>query len=396
MRQAHPANQKNGIFCIGHVDNIPSYADELRALTHDGNITEKDINDAVDNAAKEFYNKAGYMQFPDGLPVTEQLAKYIRFQLPMQTPQGEDIYGWFYRERPQSYLKGVKWGTHNDFIRFVQSNNMFRIGQIAFESKDEGEAFLNDIAQSTIPESWSYGNSTSQATHPILRSYIENILKRLIKESEDGIANKLVFSNNNNYVKFNLNLLDKYFHDVIIVGSVDRVSNEIIIRNPYRLQSEVESRKLGFPKGAVLPPHFFDDVNDVIFQTSWTIDEDYDAFTHIIEERINRFPPEYQNEAPEQLARKLDEAIKYAVALSQRNYKFIVPMYRPQKDSIQLLMPIYLKGTYSSNPDFALVLTPDKINQLYIPETILPLDAAYQNARLIAKPDEAWLNPNTL
>lgn len=34
--------------------------------------------------------------------------------------------------------------------------------------------------------------------------------------------------------------------------------------------------------------------------------------------------------------------------------------------------------------------------QVSTTETILPLDAVYQNARLIAKPDETWLNPDTI
>ena len=45
-------------------------------------------------------------------------------------------------------------------------------------------------------------------------------------------------------------------------------------------------------------------------------------------------------------------------------------------------------------PDFALVLTPE--GGIYVPETILPIKGAYQNARLIAMPDEAWLRPDTL
>ena len=59
-------------------------------------------------------------------------------------------------------------------------------------------------------------------------------------------------------------------------------------------------------------------------------------------------------------------------------------------------MPIYLTGTYSIRPDFALILTPDKELKMYDPETILPLDGAYQNARLIAKPEESWLNPKQI
>ncbi len=143
-------------------------------------------------------------------------------------------------------------------------------------------------------------------------------------------------------------------------------------------------------------PVFFDDINDVIFQTEWEIDKDFDTFTHIIQERVERFPDEYKEQETDVLARKLDDAIDFAVALAQRNYKFIVPMYRPQKNSIQLLMPIYLNGAYSKHPDFALILTPDKETEMYLPETILPLDAVYQNARLIAKPDELWLNPETI
>lgn len=156
-------------------------------------------------------------------------------------------------------------------------------------------------------------------------------------------------------------------------------------------------RKLGFAKD-VHPeqPHFFEKVEEVIYQPTWTIDKDFDKFTHIIEDRIERFPIEVQSASSDELGRKLDDAITFAVAIARRNYKFIVPMYRPQTGKIQLLMPIYLKGTYSSKPDFALILSPDKENEYYTPETILPLDAVYQNARLIAKPDDTWLNPDTI
>ena len=65
-------------------------------------------------------------------------------------------------------------------------------------------------------------------------------------------------------------------------------------------------------------------------------------------------------------------------------------------DDICFLMPIFLEGTYSASPDFALVLQRDKENMMYIAKTILDLETGYQDARLIAKPDESWLNPVTL
>ena len=57
-------------------------------------------------------------------------------------------------------------------------------------------------------------------------------------------------------------------------------------------------------------------------------------------------------------------------------------------------MPIYLNGRYKQAPEFALVLTAE--DGIYRPETILPIEGAYQNARLIAMPDEAWLKPETI
>jgi hypothetical protein len=135
-------------------------------------------------------------------------------------------------------------------------------------------------------------------------------------------------------------------------------------------------------------------VNEVVFQADITIDRNYEKFTHIIEERRERFPKEYQNKDTTHLARLLDNSINYAISVAERNYKLIVPQYRPQDNKLQLLMPIYLNGTYTKTPDFALVLNLE--DNLYIPETILPLDAAYQNARLIAKPDDFWLNPEDI
>ena len=278
----------------------------------------------------------------------------------------------------------------------LKKSSSFNIGCMYFENFEDGLNFLEDIAINTIPETWKYKNKPSSINHPILRSYLENVLERLKKEEKEGIQDKIIYSEDHKFVMFNTNLLDKYFHDVIVCGEVDEEDGALNIKNPNRAKSQSALRKLGFGKKMPKQPVFFDDINDVIFQTEWEIDKDFDTFTHIIQERIERFPDEYKEQETDVLARKLDDAIDFAVALAQRNYKFIVPMYRPQKNCIQLLMPIYLNGAYSKHPDFALILTPDKETEMYLPETILPLDAVYQNARLIAKPDESWLNPETI
>ena len=138
-------------------------------------------------------------------------------------------------------------------------------------------------------------------------------------------------------------------------------------------------------------------MNEIIFHCDdWEIDKDLEKYEHIIEDRKERFPEKYQELATDDLGRRLNNAIQLAKKIAQRNYKFIVPMYYPTARRIQLLMPIYLETSYSSHPDFALVLTPHADEKLYTPETILGLDEVYQDARLIAKPEESWLNPEML
>ena len=61
-------------------------------------------------------------------------------------------------------------------------------------------------------------------------------------------------------------------------------------------------------------------------------------------------------------------------------------------------MPIYLETQYNRQADFALVLNDDRIGDThyYTPETVLELSWAYNNARVICKPDDTWLSPSQI
>ena len=125
---------------------------------------------------------------------------------------------------------------------------------------------------------------------------------------------------------------------------------------------------------------------------------------HIIIDGIKRgrFSDKYTeylnlNQLP-RIASDLEQAIKNAQVIADRNYKYVVPQYRPKVDEepgkIQFLMPIYLDGDFNKMPDFALVLNREK--DFYIPETVLELSWAYNNARVICKPDDSWLRPEEI
>lgn len=73
----------------------------------------------------------------------------------------------------------------------------------------------------------------------------------------------------------------------------------------------------------------------------------------------------------------------------EANYKTVVPQWYNGK--IQLLAPLYLSNP--EKPDLALVLSLADDKTVYYGHTCLTMEKAYNNARLIARPDSYWLQP---
>lgn len=85
---------------------------------------------------------------------------------------------------------------------------------------------------------------------------------------------------------------------------------------------------------------------------------------------------------------RIEEAIKFAQKRVRWNFKTAIPIYYPGQKQISLLLPLSL--TEEERIDIALVLeATDK--GAYIAHTILTLEMAYTNARLITRPDSDWL-----
>ena len=393
-----PAKDRYGLPKIGFVANLKGgvYMKELQELLSDTEHepTSQEIRERADAAKILFLNKNGYETDARKKAVTESTAIYKAFDTGYDLER-QPIYGWF-EKNENGRFDGVSWGTMQQLRAYAQLKNkmsyLFKMGDFYFENIDECQTFLEDIAQATIPESWKYRNKTTVIKHPILKSYLETVFVRLKKE------NKVLKSNDGKYIIFNTNLLNKFFQDIYIIAEVHAADDIEVYMKPIRTSKEsyAELRRYGFEGMVPEPPKFFDNVNEVIFNTSWMIDKNYDSLTHIIEQRKDRFPANMRDQNPYTLARKLYDAIDYAVAIAQRNYKYIVPIYYPKYDRISFLMPIFLDGTYNTSPDFALVLQTDAENKIYITRTILDLETGYQDARLVAKPDESWLNPVTL
>ncbi len=404
-------NTKFGIYNFGFIKNGGTFINELNALLEGTNIFAE-----YDKFNKHFYsqvtvnnnikylNKYGYSEDRSQILIDKSQATFAYYETGFKTKEGKEIFGVFSRKSLNRPFEGIDFADQAKLKAMVQDNLLFKMGLIYFDkpdsSWDDGYSFIEELAETAIPEKWTYGTQTSAIPHPILKSYIEHIFTRLTKE-KSGI--KLLRDDNKKFALFNLGLLNIYFKPIYIVIEVKEDNGQLYYANPIILKKRTTLADIGFTidgraiseKQLPEPAQFYDNINEIIFKPEPEFyDPDDEKLKHIIEERKSRFPDIYQTRATTELSVILDTAIKCSYELSKRNYKLVVPQYRPQENKIQYLMPIYLGATFNKLPDFALVL--DHESGYYKPETILDLDDAYQNARLIAKPDNFWLNPEQI
>jgi hypothetical protein len=391
-------NKKTGIMNFGYVENLKTYIDELNSRI--GTQSEK-IEASAFNRAFDFARENNKLDYLDkfGKKISESQALYVIYATGVFTDQGSEIFAFFERKNINKTWQGIFFATRGEIRKKIDEACLFVMGNFYFDdpatSFKKGFEFLDEVAVMAIPEKWTYKNHRSKIPHPILKSYLENTFVKVMHDR----AERLLVSDSRGHVIFNSGLLDKFFHPIFIIlrrkeeDGAEKFYNPCVARSMQDYHGiKVDGHNIRKPSQLPAAVEYFSDISEVVFNPQFTIDRAFYRFEHIVTDRKDRFPEEYQQQSTEQRARALDAAIDYAVALAERNYKLVVPQYRPDDDLLQLLMPIYLKGSYCDQPDMALVL--DLCDELYIPQTILTLDMAYQNARLIAKPDSFWLNPD--
>lgn len=353
--------------------------------------------DVLQDAVKgiKFYKK-------DGFEVSEDLvyeSQYWAFIIANQTST-EAIY--IYSVKEDGLYQKIYFGNYYEFQEFfVKSVNKgkFCIGSLSFDSSQGANEFINNLERNLLYRDWSFGRPSNTLKFPRLKEYIEHTLGRLIYESQElGMDHKIIYNEDYSKIIFCPNLLNKYVSELYIMANVDfqykdigymRLSNPQIVT-----QGNKQLEDNGFDIHIKpLPPTYFENISDVIFNASLKVDtDDFDHMRHIIEERNYRISG-WDDISIEEKVGKLRTAINTSVAIAKSNYKYIVPMYYPSEKRMQFLMPIYFNG-YQANKQPNTVLILDKReNSYYRPVTTLTPDEAYNDARLIANPYSPWLMP---
>ena len=350
----------------------------------------------ADEATVKFWNNRGADSF-NNQELEDQYRVYKVLYTGCLTAEGEEVLGLFTRNWKNGKYSGVDWGTFASLqAAIVHRNSHLWLGDLAFESQKQLNSLLAEIAGMASPEPWDTDSNSKTGGYDFLRSYIEHMFARLREEERYQASNKIVYSTDHSHAIWNTNLADRFGNDIILSAEVRRGAGGVVYFCNHGIitRGVRELRALGF-NGKEKPQaaSFFKDANDIIYHPEWNVDTDTNflKLKHAVEDNRERFPKAFRNKESDFVARCLINAIAMSSGIAKRDFRFIVPMYSSTHCSLQFLMPLYLGGQIKRTPDLAVILTAD--DGYYIPETVIGMKEAYIDARLITKPDEAWLKP---
>jgi hypothetical protein len=233
---------------------------------------------------------------------------------------------------------------------------------------------INNLAELAMSENW--GATVGNRNHPVLHNYIAHYFKKVF---EDELISYSV-SNGKKIACFNTGLLTTHFDDIYVYFEKNLGSGN----QKWFLASFLNSSSYKLSTFGKLPDivKFFNSIDDLYYDTELELRINAE---HIVKDNFERFPEKLKSFSEPILINMIEGALKSTTKRIRRNYKTAVPQYF--KNQIQFLIPLSL--TDPIIPD--IVITVFKREQHYYGATCLTMDMAYNNARLLVKPESDWL-----
>lgn len=291
------------------------------------------------------------------------------------------------------------------------------------------------LAELALTEQWYYGATPPDGDeYPILKNYLLYTFKRLCYENK--VLIRVDPDRNEEYAAFNTGLVDKkydsiyalfkqntrfptpywYLVDFVVAGedagkTLNRLFNPLPVRADY-FEGRIENMLFDGTTGALicdythiivertsrLPKDFLEDNCPVsmLYQNGMTLDDAFQTedpmarkrYFHDLGAAIQADPRTFKR-----LKNRLNDAVDLAKKRAAWNYKTAIPTYSPKHNAGSLLLPLAL--TDEECIDLALVVIRNPSGS-YQGETILPLDFAYTNSRLVSRPDSDWLRTESI
>ena len=245
---------------------------------------------------------------------------------------------------------------------------------------------LGMLAKMAQPEKWTYKKIQEKDPYRILRNYIQFTYNRLAEE------NKFIESPDGKYRCMNTGLLTIYNQEIVAIFA----QNEKAGKQPWFLNGFFKETDKFFTTNFYrIPPlaDYCNNAKDLIYDNNLELNLRKE---HIIDDNFERFVEAGYNNK-ELISVLLDSAKITLEKKLKRNFKLALPFYYRNTETgeskIQLLAPLYFPG---APVRLALVLNlvlnriRSDAKEYYEGVTVLPVEWAYMNSRLIVKPDEEW------
>jgi hypothetical protein len=275
------------------------------------------------------------------------------------------------------------------------------------------KAKWQELAELARPEYWGDGDDLT-----LLRNYVRYTFSRLVYEQKVKVATGGASA------AFNTGLVDRRFQPIFaLLVKSNKAGMAPWFLEGFCVAGENYNGKALVKTFNPLPDaaYYFTNRDDAFYDI--TAAPPYIDWEHVIEENADRIPPELLTrtthgfevkccdgmsedqieEYKQQLAdylkkdgfayRMLIDAFTRALDLALKkvrwNYKTAIPVYSPAKNKLSMLLPLCMLS--EDHVDLALVVERTGSGN-YQGQTIYPLDWAYSNSRLIARPESEWLH----
>lgn len=283
---------------------------------------------------------------------------------------------------------------------------------------------LAELKGLALPEDWEFKNTApnTERPAPILYSYLFQTYGKLVLED------KVLVNLSAGIAAFNTGLVDSRYEPIYaVLASQDDPRRQWQLSGFCIAGEGADGQNLvrhfsPLPEAA----HYFGDPVELLYDTRRGKPElDWD---HVVVERIQRYPHEFVKDhwptgfaerdasslsheeasnyylslgaaikADPRTYRRIMNRVKDAIDLTVKrvawNFKTAIPTYYPRVRKMQLLLPLCLLSDDKVDLALAVEQTP---SGSYLGHTVLPLDWAYKNARLICRPDSDWLVPKAI
>lgn len=275
---------------------------------------------------------------------------------------------------------------YEDLIKRYKDQNPKEVFAHFGYKSDQGETWetpIQKLAEKAKPESWNFEKSEfkkDDINYPILSSYLNFTFRRL---QEQG---KIKYSSDGTRACINTGLQTPEGKDIYATFYKNQQAQQ---RNQpdWNLFGYFDAYSDKVRDFEPLPDiaTYIDNPADLVFDHRLELEVDYQ---HILGDNKERLP-EVLQQNPILARHAVEGAISQLQEKLKRNYKLAVPHWYDGR--VQLLLPLSITDDIVA--DVALVAEKDEQRKKYMVRTVLTMDMAYQDARVICSPDRQWLSP---